>query len=70
MTKIQTAIDFLLSGAGGKRGKDCRAKLLAELKFNLSMFEKKLLDHLDHEELFFTAPVARKVSHFYCEATK
>ena len=58
MTKIQTAIDVLLSCSGN----DCQATLLDTLKSNLSVFEKELMGHLDHEELFFSSPVARKVS--------
>lgn len=58
MKKIQTAIDILLSCSGN----DCRATLLDALISNLSVFQKNLLVHLDHEELFFSSPVARKVS--------
>lgn len=69
MMKIQTAIDTLLSGADGKREKDGRAAMLTELKLNLTMFENKLIDHLDHEELFLVGPVARKVSPLSCGDT-
>lgn len=62
MSKIQAAINTLLSGADGSMGKDSRAALLVELKVNLSLFEKELIDHFDHEELFAVSPVARKVS--------
>lgn len=62
MQKIQNALDTLLSCSGGVDGKDCRATLLAALKYNLGEFQKQLMDHLDHKELFFSAPVARKVS--------
>lgn len=62
MQKIQNALDTLLSCSGGVDGKDCRATLLAALKYNLGVFQKELMDHLDHKELFFSAPVARKVS--------
>lgn len=60
MQKIQNALDTLLSCSGGVDGKDCRATLLAALKYNLGVFQKELMDHLDHKELFFSAPVARK----------
>lgn len=69
MTKIQTAIDTVFSGAGGKREKDGRAAILTELKFNLAIFEKKMIEHLDHEERFLVGPVARKVSSFSCGDT-
>lgn len=64
MSMIHTAIDTLFSGAVRSVDNTSRTKLLEDLKRNLSMFEKQLLAHLNHEEQFFAGPVARKVSHF------
>lgn len=64
MDKIQTEIDNLLRFANRTNDSTVRSALILELKMHLEMFEKQLIDHLDHEELFYAAPVARKVSPF------
>lgn len=60
MTKVQTAIDSLVSEEDGKDD-SVRATLLGELRADLTKFSNAALQHLDHEEHSFATPVARKV---------
>lgn len=57
MASVQSALDSLLDG----NTKVDRAAVLDGLKADLNKFGKDVLEHLDHEELYYATPVARKV---------
>lgn len=62
MTSIQVAMDALLSSTSGStKGDDARAIRLEALKTDVVEFGKRVLEHMDHEELSFVSPVIRKV---------
>eukprot|EP00903_Cladosiphon_okamuranus_P016395 g15119.t1 len=60
MASVQSAVDSLLGGKGGSDDDADRLALLDKLKADLTQFGKDVLEHLDHEELYYATPVARK----------
>lgn len=61
MASVQSALGCLLGGADDGKSKADRVTILDKLKADLTRFGKDVLEHLDHEELYFATPVARKV---------
>ena len=62
MASVQSALDSLLGDDKSACNEEAdRAAMLDRLKTDLAQFGKDVLEHLDHEELYFATPVARKV---------
>lgn len=61
MESVQSTLHALLGGTDGINEETHRSALLDRLRADLTQFGKDVLEHLDHEELYYATPVARKV---------
>lgn len=62
MTSVQSDMDSLLtSTSGSTKGDDARAIRLEALKADVFEFGRRVLEHMEQEELHFVTPVVRKV---------